>query len=138
MKRKKSFKAKYSPEFKVSVIMDMRENHLGYHETVRKYNLGDPESGGARKMLHRWERVYLEEGVAGLSIERRGRKTKMENSNKGRPRKKLLDKEIENDLIAENQRLRERNEYLEMELEYTKKLNALVQAEAQQNGKKRK
>jgi hypothetical protein len=62
----------------------------------------------------------------------------MENSNKGRPRKKLLDKEIENDLIAENQRLRERNEYLEMELEYTKKLNALVQAEAQQNGKKRK
>ena len=27
----------YSPEFKIPVIMDMREHHLGYRETVRKY-----------------------------------------------------------------------------------------------------
>jgi transposase len=64
--------------------------------------------------------------------ERRGRKST------GRPRKKPLDKEIENDLIAENQRLKERNEYLEMEIEYLKKLDALVQAREQQNAKKRK
>jgi transposase len=138
MGRKKDFNTKYSPEFKLSVIMDMRENHLGYHETVRKYNLGDPEAGGARAMLHRWERIYLEEGAVGLYIERRGRATKMDNPKKGRPRKKPLDKEIENDLIAENQRLKERNEYLEMENEYLKKLDALVRAEAKQNGKKRK
>ena len=30
---------KYSPEFKLYVILDMRENHLGYNETIRKYNL---------------------------------------------------------------------------------------------------
>ena len=37
MKRKKEWNTKYSPEFKISVIMDMREHHLGYRETVRKY-----------------------------------------------------------------------------------------------------
>ena len=47
-------------------------------------------------------------------VERRGR------GSKGRPRKKPLDQEIENDLIAENQRLKERLQYVEMELEYLK------------------
>ena len=28
---------KYSPEFKLSVILDMLQNNLGYGETVRKY-----------------------------------------------------------------------------------------------------
>ena len=36
--RKKGTKNKnYSPEFKISVILDMRNNHLSYSETVRKY-----------------------------------------------------------------------------------------------------
>jgi transposase len=137
MGRKKNFNTKYSPEFKLSVIMDMRENHLSYTETARKYNLGGhPDIG--KNYVKLWERRYLEEGAAGLYVERRGRKTKMDNPKKGRPRKKPLDKEIENDLIAENQRLKERNEYLEMEIEYLKKLDALVRAEAKQNGKKHK
>lgn len=34
---KKDKYLKYSPEFKLSVILDMRENYLGYRETVRKY-----------------------------------------------------------------------------------------------------
>ncbi len=29
----------YSTEFKVNVIMDMREHHMGYRETARKYSL---------------------------------------------------------------------------------------------------
>lgn len=132
MSRKKRFNTKYSPAFKISVIMDMRENHLGYNETVRKYGLGVTESGGARQMLHRWERIYLEEGAAGLMEERRGRKST------GRPRKQPLDKSVEEDLIAENQRLRERNEYLEAELEYLKKLDALVREREQRSGKKPK
>jgi hypothetical protein len=62
----------------------------------------------------------------------------MDNSKKGRPRKKPLDKEVENDLIAENQRLKEQLEYAQMEIEYLKKLDALVRAEAKQSGKKHK
>lgn len=130
MSRKRKKNKKYSPEFKVRVIMEMREHGLGYQETMRRYfpHLGEKNFA----FLKTWERIYLEEGAAGLMIERRGKKSK------GRPRKKPLDKEIEKDLIAENQRLRERLEYVEAENEYLKKLDALVRAEEQKSGKKRK
>ena len=49
-----------------------------------------------------------------------------------------MNKCVENDLIAEIQQLKERNQYLEMENEYLKKLDALVRAEEQRNDKKRK
>ena len=137
MRRKGTKNKSYSPEFKISVILDMREQHLGYCETARKYNIGaNPDIGKNR--IKCWERIYLEEGEAGLSIERRGRTSKMDNPKKGRPRKKPIDKAIEGDLIAENQRLKERNEYLELENQYLKKLDALDRKEAQQNDKKHK
>ncbi len=125
MAREKKFNTKYSPEFKLSVILDMREHNLGYKETARKYGLVKQSFGGALMTLHRWERIYLEEGAEGFMVEHRGR------GSKGRPRKKPLPTEVENDLISENQRLKERLEYLEMENEYLKKLDALIRAEEQ-------
>ena len=77
----------YLPEFKIGVMIDMREHRLGYCETVRKYNLGSVRSGAAIAMVQRWERIYLEEGAEGLMKERRG---KSYGSKKGRPPK--LDK----------------------------------------------
>ena len=68
--------------------------------------------------------------------ERRGRKSTGKST--GRPRKQPLEKSAEEDLIAENQRLKERVQYLEAENEYIKKLSALVYAEEQKSGKKRK
>ena len=130
-KKGQTFK-KYNAEFKLCVILDMREHGLSYHETVRKYELGDNQFGGARQMLQRWERIYLTEGAEGFMVERRGR------GSKGRPRKKPLPPEAESDLLDEVQQLRERNEYLEAELEYLKKLDALVRAEEERNGKKPK
>lgn len=120
---------KYSAKFKESVILDMREHHLSYSETVRKYDIGKEENGGARQTLQRWERIYLEEGAEGLMKERRGKACVAGGTRKGRPPK--LDKKVEEDLIAENQRLR-------MEIEYIKKLSALVLAEEQKNGKKQR
>ena len=128
MKRKKEWNTKYSPEFKISVILDMREHRLGYRETARKYKLTVTSETSAATMVQRWERIYLEEGAEGLMKERRGRACKTSGTRKGRPPK--LDKKVEEDLIAENQRLR-------MEIEYLKKLSALVLAEEQKNGKKR-
>ena len=125
MAKKGNKQEKYSAEFKISVIMDMRENHLGYKETARKYGLVKSSMGG-------WERIYLEEGAAGLMEERRGRKSAC------RPRKKPLEKSVEEDLIAENQRLKERIEYLEAENEYIKKLDALVREREQRSGRKPK
>ena len=132
MAKSGSKQTKHSKKFKTAVIMDMRKNHLGKRETVRKHwqTNSRQEEDLYVKTLKRWERIYMKEGAAGLMTERRGRKST------GRPRKKPLDKEIENDLIAENQRLKERNQYLEAELEYLKKLDALVRAEEQKNGKK--
>ena len=37
MPRSKKHNSKYSPEFKISVIMDMREHGLSYKATMRKY-----------------------------------------------------------------------------------------------------
>ena len=107
--------------------MDMREQRYGYRETARKYELG--ESGSTVDLLKRWERIYLEEGAEGLMKERRGRGNPLSDKKRGRPPK--LDKKVEEDLIAENQRLR-------MEIEYLKKLSALVLAEERKNGKKQK
>jgi transposase len=116
--RKKGEKNKvYSAEFKISVIMDMREHHLGLRETERKYNV-------QHSVIQKWERIYLEEGAEGLMKERRGRAC---GTRRGRPPK--LDKKVEEDLIAENQRLR-------MEIEYLKKLDALVQKRLQEEKKK--
>ena len=125
-KKGQTFK-KYSPEFKLSVILDMREHKLSYHETMRKYfpHLTDSKNFS---FLLKWERKYLEEGIEGLSKENRGRPT-VNGKKRGRPPK--LDKQVEEDLIAENQRLR-------MEIEYLKKLSALVLAEEQKNGKRPK
>ena len=105
----------YSAEYKIGVIMDMREHRLGYRETARKYNLG--KSGSTVTTIQRWERIFLEEGAEGLMKERRGRACAASGTKKGRPPK--LDSKVEEDLIAENQRLR-------MEIEYLKKLDALV------------
>ena len=140
MARKKQFNTRYSPEFKISVILDMREHGLSYYETVRKHWGVDSrqEIDLYRDTVKRWERIYLEEGEAGFYIERRGRQTKMNNPKKGRPRKKPFPSEVEEDLIAENQRLKDQLEYLQMENDYLKKLDALVRKEAQQKGKKRR
>lgn len=130
-KKGQTFK-KYSPEFKFNVILDMRTNGLGYRETANKYGLVTQSMGGAICTLHRWERIYLEEGIEGFMKQRSGRPPKS-----GKP-KKPLDKSAEKDLIAENQRLKEQLQYAEAELEYLKKLDALVRAEEERNGRKPK
>ena len=129
MAKKGTIQQKYSAEFKTSVIMDMREHHLSYHETARKYwnTKTRTEEFSYINTVKRWERIYLEEGAEGLMKERRGRSCSDSGTRKGRPPK--LDKKVEEDLIAENQRLK-------MEIEYLKKLDALVQKRLQEERKK--
>ena len=128
MAKKGTIQQKYSAEFKIGVIMDMREHHMGYRETVRKYwDVSKGQEANYKNAVQRWERIYLEEGAEGLMKERRGRAGAASGKKKGRPPK--LDKKVEEDLIAENQRLR-------MEIEYLKKLDALVQKRLHKERKK--
>ena len=97
--------------------MDMRNHLLSYRETVRKYWKGsEGKEVNYISRIKLWERIFLEEGAEGLMKERRGRACKASGTNKGRPPK--LDRKVEEDLIAENQRLR-------MEIEYLKKTECL-------------
>jgi transposase-like protein len=112
---------RYTGEFKQEVIEYMHDHKMSYSETARIF--GVPKS-----RINSWERIYLEEGAEGLYVERRGRACSMDGVLKGRPPK--LDKEVEEDLIAEVQRLRMENDYL-------KKLDALVR-ERELQEKKRK
>lgn len=61
MTRSKKSKTKYSPEVKISVIMDMRKNYLVYLETVRKYwnTQSLSEEDLYVKTVNSWERIYL-------------------------------------------------------------------------------
>ena len=127
MSKRGTIQQKYSAEFKIGVIMDMREHRMGYRETVRKYwDVTKGQEHNYHKQVQRWERIYLEEGAEGLMKERRGRACSTSGTRKGRPPK--LDKKVEEDIIAENQRLR-------MELANLNKLDALVQKRLQEEKK---
>ena len=109
---------RYTPEFKKLVVETMMKEKMSYRETARQFEISN---------YHRvqdWERIYLTEGPEGFAIERRGR------SNKGRPPKQLP-KQVEEDLLAEVQRLRAENDYL-------KNLQALVLEDERRQRRKRR
>ena len=80
------------------VVETMKKGHLSIYAAMQEFGIND------HKIIERWERIYLEEGPEGLAIERRGR------SSKGRPPKQLP-KQVEENLLAEVQRLRAENDY---------------------------
>jgi len=94
----------------------MHQEHCSCHEVGRHFDV-------ANQRVCDWERNYLTKGSVAFQIERRGR------GSKGRLRK--LPKTVEDDLLAENQRLR-------AEFAYLKELQALVLEEEQHQSKKQK
>ena len=110
---------KYDGNFRVHVIEYMRENMLSKLETATMFNI--PSS----TTITQWEKLYLEKGPAGLYSMGKKRDKNMEEKLPDFP--ETRDNET---LAAENRRLR-------IEIEYLKKLNALVQKkEASQKGTK--
>ena len=108
---------RYTSEFKKQVVETMLKENLSYRETERRF-------GVVRSRITAWERIYLTEGPEGFTIERRGR------GSKGRPPKQLP-KKVEEDLLAEVQRLRAENAYL-------KNLQALVLEDERRQRRKRR
>ncbi len=116
----------YSAEFKKNAILDMHQNKLSYFDAVRKH--WGSEAFGREpsyiKSLRRWEQIYfkhrLEENMELFQRKRIGRPPK-------NPKQ-----------MSEVEKLKDANLRLEMELEYLKKLSALVLAEEREKNKKQK
>lgn len=102
--KRKPYK-RYTAEFKTLVVETMQKEKLSYRETSRQFEVNNYHC------IQDWERIYLTEGPEGFAIERRGR------TSKGRSAK--IPQHVEEDLLAEVQRLRAENAYL-------KNLQALV------------
>ena len=96
---------KYNRTQKIEIIERIRSEQLSLHEASKEYDI-------PRQTLQDWERIYLEEGKEALLVKRRGRACTASGTRKGR--KPKLDKQIEEELIAESQRLC-------MEIDYLKK-----------------
>lgn len=107
---------RYTPEFKKLVVETMMKEKLSYRETAERFDI-------RHKRVQDWEGIYLTEGSEGFTIEHRGR------GSTGQPQK--LPKEVEENLLAEVQRLRAENEYL-------KKLQALVLEDERRQRRKRR
>ena len=99
------------------VVETIEKEHLSIRAAMLEFGIN------VHKIIERWERIYLEEGPEGVALDRRGR------SSKGRPPKQLS-KQVEEDLLAEVQRLRAENDYL-------KNLKALVLEDERRRHKKR-
>ena len=108
---------RYTAEFKQKVVEAVLNEGLSYEEARRIYEVNGQDR------IRSWERIYLTEGPEGLAVERRGR------GSKGRPKK--LPQAVEEDLLAEVQRLRAENAYL-------KNLQALVLEEERRQRRKRR
>lgn len=100
----------YSPEFKIQVVEDYLSGKSGGIKSVsEKYKLSN------EKRVRDWVKIYKQCGLEAFLIETRGRSTKADGVNKGRPLKKTLDDMTKDEQIA----------YLKMENDILKKVQAL-------------
>jgi transposase len=112
----------YTQQFKIQAIEYRWQNELSYPQAASA--LGIPADG----TIYAWEKIYLEKGAEGLEDTRKGRPPNVTKPKKSTKQEELMTREQQ--LEAENARLRMENDYL-------KKLNALV-AEREKSEKKTK
>lgn len=109
-----SVNRRYTPEFKKKVIEYRWEHGLSLRQVATQFKIPN------NCTVYEWERRYLTRGKSGLLSKKRGRPRKM-------PKKPKKEKNLTRleQLEAENAQLR-------MEIEFLKKLDALVQQRKKQ------
>lgn len=100
MRDRKTKKHKqYTIDEKNQIVLLYLDRHKSYYEIVREYGLSSDS------MLTKWVRQYKEFGTC---VDRRGRGTKAEIPNKGRPRKyEIKLEELNKEQLIEKVRLYE-------------------------------
>lgn len=109
----RSPKNAYDGNFKLEVLKWMKTNRASLTETALQFNISTTST------ILSWERKYEEEGVEAL-FRRRGRPEQMTNS---------LDhqhNQRKNGELSEIEKLKQENRLLRIEIEYLKKLKALM------------
>jgi transposase len=112
----------YSIDFKIQVLKSIDEDLLSLRESCLKFNIPDAA------IIVKWKRDFANFGLAGLQPKLKGRPKSMSNY-KRKKRKSDTPLTREEELLLENEALR-------CELDFLKKLQALIQAE--EKAKKRK
>lgn len=119
LKPRNQKRRKYVGEFRVKVVEDILNNEISINESCAKYNLN-------KALILHWKNNYLEKGKDYLLKDHRGNEKgsilKNIESDFKNIEYKDLNTELEKKLFNENQRLR-------AELEYSKKLQALIQGQ---------
>lgn len=109
--KRKQFNKEWTKEERFELVTQVLAK-----KSIRQVSLDNGISDG---LLYQWVKRYREKGIEGLEL-RKGRKPKVPNMPK-KKKVKLAPSEKE-----ELELLRARNEYLEAEIAYLKKLDALV------------
>ncbi len=113
----------YSSDFKLKVIRTIEEKSLSLGEACLFFNI--PNDG----VIINWQRKFKAQGSAGLQHKPKGRPKSMTYKRAKKKSTKPLTREEE--LLLENESLR-------MQVDYLKKLQALIQAEEAKQNKKHK
>ncbi|OWP82589.1 hypothetical protein BWK59_15095, partial [Flavobacterium davisii] len=111
----------YNAEFKLKVLKTIKNKSLSLSKACLLFNIS------SSAIIRRWQIRYIEEGLTGLKPKTKGRPNVMNFKRKQRKTDKPLTREEA--LLLENEALR-------CELEYLKKLQALIQIEEKAKGLK--
>lgn len=114
---------RYDAQFKLLALQHMWDNGLSMKQTAAVYNVRNPTSIGI------WESRYRSGGLEALAKPHQHARTM-----KAPPKNSVIKPETERTL----EDVLKENEYLRMEVEVLKKLQALTQAQKQSVPKKRK
>ena len=127
MEKEKKLRKKYSPKFKLSVILDLVQNHLNYREAIRRHwsTSSKRDEDSYRPTVREWHRIYLEKGADGFMAQ-----------SKSKTSKPMPASTEVNDLVAEIERLKKQVKRLQMENDILKKARALIQSRENHQGKK--
>ena len=112
----------YSADFKLTVLKSISQEYLSLRQACLKFNIPSDS------IIIKWQRDFANFGKIGLQPKAKGRPKSMTNFKR---KKRKSDKPLtrEEELLLENEALR-------CEVEYLKKLQALIQAEEKANKRK--
>jgi len=116
---------RYSAEFKLLVLQQMRSEGLSARETAARFNIRN------RTAIGQWKRQYDEGGIDALSPRQRGRPRKM-------PKPPITPPPLPEDDTRSRQELLDELNFLRMENAYLKKLEALAQAQQRSAQRKKR